>query len=117
MFFDLVETSVYFYHIPFLKNFKVSTKLDNFLLNKIFIQILLLFCTKPYIFLGILPNLLDIPREDMGKKKIVMGYPEKGKDKKGKVKPINFITTHHKEGASNSAQEREAKWHELFDPE
>ena len=53
----------------------------------------------------------------MGKKKIVMGYPEKGKDKKGKVKPINFITTHHKEGASNSAQEREAKWHELLDPE
>ena len=59
--------------------------------------------------LGIIPNLLDIPREDMGKSMIQMGAPSKGKRKKG----TNFITAHVNEV---TAEEREAKWHELLDP-
>ena len=50
MFFDLVETLAYFYQISYPKIFKVWTKLDNLLLNKIFIQILILFfCITPYL--------------------------------------------------------------------
>ena len=40
---DLVETLPHFYQIPYPKNFKVCTKLDIFLLNKIFVGILTLF--------------------------------------------------------------------------
>ena len=41
--FDLVETVTYFKQMPYSKNVKFLTKLDNFLLNNIFIQILILF--------------------------------------------------------------------------
>ena len=37
---DFVETFTYFYQIPYSKNVKVWTKLNNFLLNKIFVGIL-----------------------------------------------------------------------------
>ena len=40
---DFVETFTYFYQMPYSKNFKVWTKLNNSLLNKIFVGILTLF--------------------------------------------------------------------------
>ena len=40
---ELIETLTYFYQIPYSKNVKVGTKSDNFLLNNIFILILILF--------------------------------------------------------------------------
>ena len=47
--FKLIKTLTYFYLIPYSKNVKVWSQLDNFLLNKIFIRILILFlCITPY---------------------------------------------------------------------
>ena len=40
---NFVETLPHFYQIPYPKNVNVWTKLDNFLLNKIFVGILTLF--------------------------------------------------------------------------
>ena len=47
---DLVKTLAYFYQIPCPKCDIVWTKLDNFLLNKIFVPILIVFfCIGPYL--------------------------------------------------------------------
>ena len=46
---DFVETFTYFYQIPYPKNVKVWTKLNNFLLNIIFDPILTLFLHRTLI--------------------------------------------------------------------
>ena len=51
--FNSIETLVYFYQISYPKNIKVRTKLGNFLLNKIFFQILILFLHQTLQFLDV----------------------------------------------------------------
>ena len=47
---DFIVTFTYFYQIPYPKKCKIWTKLNNFLLNKIFIRILTLFFRiTPYV--------------------------------------------------------------------
>ena len=47
---DLVKTLAYFYQIPYPKSDRVWTKLDNILINKIFVPILIVFfCIGPYV--------------------------------------------------------------------
>ena len=51
------QNLIYFFQIPHQKNFQVWANSNNFLLNKIFVQILTLFCIRPYA--NIIPHLYD----------------------------------------------------------
>ena len=76
---DVFKTLLHYYQKPYPKNVKIWAKLDNLLLNKIFIHILILFCTTPQ-FLSRLVKYSEIylPNKTVACADVVLGQMMNG---------------------------------------